>query len=186
MEIEIRYIDEQTVKDLFPTCDSCLYWEAPEMYGKDKTGRPQIPPDEAIEIKQRWFRKMEEKFGNCGQILYVDGKAVGYVQYAPHRFLPNVAEFSRELFAPSPDGVLVSCIHIREGYQGQGLGGRLLQAAIGDLRSRGYQAVETYSRDDSASNSSGPTVLYLEHAFRQISRKRRGEAAFSLMRLELS
>lgn len=186
MEIEIKDIDEQTVKDLFSSCDSCLYWEVPEMFGKDEMGEPKVPQDEAIEIKRTWFRKMAEKFGNCGKILYVDGKAVGYAQYAPSRFLANVAEFSRELFAPSPDGILISCVHIREGFQGQGLGTRLLQAAIGDLRGRGYQAVETYSRDDSANNSSGPTVLYLENDFKPLRKKQWGDATFSLMRLELN
>lgn len=184
MRIEIRDIDEQTVKELFPSCNSCLYWEAPEKFGKDERGEPKILEDKAITIKQDWFKRASSLYGNCGKILYVDGKAAGYVQFAPSHLLEHVTECSRELFPPSSDGILLSCLHIQAEYQGKGLGTRLLQAVVEDLRGRGCQALETYSRDDSAINSSGPTVIYLENGFKVLKTKKWGDATFSLMRLD--
>ena len=77
MRIEIQEIDDQTIKDLFSPCNSCLYWEAPGKFGKDERGEPKVPEDEAIEIKRGWFKRTSEILGSCGKILCVDGKAVG-------------------------------------------------------------------------------------------------------------
>jgi GNAT superfamily N-acetyltransferase len=184
MEIEIRDIDGETVKQLFPSCNSCLYWEAPEKFGKDEKGELKVSEDEAIEIKQGWFKRTDSTFGSGGKILYVDGKVVGYVQYAPSHLFEKVAEFSRELFPPSPDGILLSCLHIQAEYREKGLGTRLLQAALEDLRGRGCQALETYSRDDSTRGNSGPTVLYLENSFKLLKTKKWGDATFSLVRFD--
>ena len=62
MILEIKDIDEQVVKDLFPSCDSCLYWEVPEMFGRDEMGEPKVPPDEAIEIKQERIPERTHSF----------------------------------------------------------------------------------------------------------------------------
>jgi len=186
LKVEIRDINEQTFGDLLPECIGCLYWEAPQKFGRDEVGNPRIIRDEATEIKRSWFNRTGGMLGSCGKILYVDGKAAGYVQYAPPRFLEKVTEYTRELFSPSPDGILISCLYIQAGYQGKGLGTKLLKAVIEDLRERGYQILETYSRDDSADNCSGPTVLYQENNFKPVKTKEWGDGSFSLMRLELA
>jgi len=185
MQIEIRDIDERTVKEIIPVCGRCLYWEAPEKFGRDEGGEPRVPEKEAIEIKRGWFKKASETIGSCGKILYANGKAAGYAQFAPPHLFEKVGEYSRELFPPSPDGVLISCLYIQGEYQGQGLGTSLLQATIEDLRGRGHKIIETYSRDDSATNCSGPTVMYLENGFKVMQTKRWEDGTFSLVRLEL-
>ncbi|MBI2287739.1 MAG: GNAT family N-acetyltransferase [Chloroflexi bacterium] len=185
MVIVIKDIDQQTVEDLFPPCNHCLYWEAPTKFGRDKRGEARVPENEAIEIKRGWFQEAGEKFGICGQLLYVDGEAAGYARYSPPHFLEYAAEFSRELFPPDSEGILLSCLHIKAKYQGQGLGTKLLQSVLKDLRERGYRIIETYSRDDSAVSSSGPTVLYQENGFQKLDTKRWEDATYSLMRLEL-
>jgi len=186
MTVEIRDIDEQSFKDLLPECGSCLYWESPEKFGKDEKGNPRVTKDEATEIKRDWFKRTSGMLGSCGKILYVDGKAAGYAQYAPPHLFEKVTEYTRELFSPSPDGILVSCLYIQAGYQGKGLGTRLLQAVIEDLKERGHKILETYSRDDSANNCSGPTVLYQGNSFKPLKTKKWGDGTFSLMRLELA
>ena len=185
MEIEIKDIDESTLEELFPPCNSCLYWEAPDKFDNEK-GKSTVPEDEAIQIKQDWFKRTSGAFGNVGKLLYVDGKATGYAQYAPSHLLDNVGEYSRELFPPGSDAILLSCIYIRPEYQGKGLGTRFLQAVLEDLKGRGYQAVETYSTDGSTNNASGPTELYLENGFKVVKAKNWGGMTFSLVRLELS
>ena len=185
MEIEIRDIDEETFEELMPECRRCLYWEAPDKFGRDEGGEPKVAEGEAIAIKRGWFKKASEIMGSCGKIMYADGKAVGYAQFAPPHLFEKVAEYSRELFPPGPDGVLISCIYIQGEYQGKGLGTRLLQAVIEDLRERGCEVLETYSRDDSVNNASGPTVMYLENGFKVMQTKKWGGGTFSLMKLEL-
>lgn len=186
MKVEIRDIDEQSFQDILPECGSCLYWEAPEKFGRDEKGNPRVTKDEAIEIKRGWFKRTNEMMGSCGKILYVDGKAAGYAQYAPPHLLEEVTEYTRELIPPSPDGILISCLYIQAGYQGKGHGTKLLQAVIEDLKERGHKVLETYSRDDSANNCSGPTVLYIENHFKVIETKKWGNGTFSLMRLRFA
>ncbi|MFC1965465.1 GNAT family N-acetyltransferase [Chloroflexota bacterium] len=186
MKIDTRDIDKQVFESLPPACKGCLYWEAPEKFGRDDTGKPRVPEDEAREIKRGWFDRVSRTFGSCGKILYVDDKAAGYAQFTKPHFMEKVTEYSRELFPPSPDGILLSCLYVPTEYRGKGLGTRLLQSVIEDLRGRGCQALETYSRDDSGNGNSGPTILYLENGFKQLKTKKWGDATFSLVRLELA
>lgn len=186
MQIEIRDINEETVKDLFPPCRGCLYWEAPEKLGEEGKAKPGVSEDEAIRIKEGWFRRASRRLSSCGKVLYVDGSPAGYAQYAPPHLFEKVGEYSRELFPPSPDAILLSCLYIQREQQGKGLGTRLLQAVIASLRESGNKALETYSRDDSSNSTAGPTSLYLENGFRPLKTKKWGEATFSLVRLELA
>ena len=186
VKIDIRDIDDQTFNDLLPECKGCLYWEAPGKFGEDIRYEHKLPKDESTEIKRGWFNTTRGIMGSCGKIIYDDGNAVGYAQYARPHFLENATEYSRELFPPSPEAILLSCLYVQTVHQGKGLGTRLLQAIIEDLRQRGYKALETYSRDDSPNNCSGPTTLYLENGFKILGTKKWGKAGFSLMRLELS
>jgi len=176
MKKEMKDFNNRAITDLFSPCNGCIYWEAPEKFGKDEHGKPKVREDEAIEIKRGWFKKIRDMFGCGGKILYVEGEAVGYSQYAPPQLLPNIAEYSPQLFPPSPDAILISCLYIREEYQRGRLGTELLQTVLNDLRERGYHAVETYSRDDSANNCSGPTLKMVSVYLKQ----RNGEMRFSL------
>lgn len=186
MKIEIIDIDKHNFKELLAPCQSCLYWEAPEKSGKDEGDKPLVSESEAIETKRNWFEKTGQKFDICGKILYIDGQAAGFAQYAPPQFFKKLAEYSRELFPPDPDGILISCLYIQRDYQGKGLGTKLLKALIKDLKEKGYRTLETYSRNDSTSNASGPTVLYIENGFKQAKTKKWGNGSYSLMRLELN
>lgn len=177
MKIKIRNINEKTVKDLFSPCKVCIYWEEPKKCG-------QVSEDEAFTIKKRWFKKTRTIFGNCGKILYADGNAAAYTQYCLPHLLENVAEYSH-LFPVSPDAILISCLYVCTGYRKKGLGTNLLHTVINELREREYHAVETYSRDDSPNNCSGPTTFYLKNGFTLLKREKWGNAIFSLVRFEL-
>lgn len=64
-----------------------------------------------------WLRSTRKAFGGCGKLIYVNGKPVGYVQYAPPKMLPRSREYSSE--PPSEDAVLISCLFIaRKEYRG--------------------------------------------------------------------
>lgn len=176
--LEIKDVNDQTITDLFLPCNECIYWEAPNKFHK-------VKEHEAFKIKQDWFRNTQKAFGNCGKIVYAGGKMIGYSQYAPPDFFENVAEYSQEIHPPDPKTVLISCLYIQPEYQRKGLGRKLLQAVINELAERGLSAVETYSRDDSYDNCSGPTEFYVKNGFKILITKKLPETIYSHVRLEI-
>lgn len=176
MKITITTINDETIADLFTPCRSCLYWEAPNI--------DRIPDDEAFSIKQQWFKRTREKFGDCGKLLYINGRPAAYTQYCLPHLLEHAAEYARVL-PVSPDAILISCLYVCKGYRKNGLGTRLLQAVVNEVKERGYHAVETCARDDSPNNCSGPTAFYCKNGF-YIRKKRVWEhAVISLVRCDL-
>ncbi|MBU7009349.1 MAG: GNAT family N-acetyltransferase [Theionarchaea archaeon] len=174
MKIDTNTINEHTIEDLFSPCRECVYWEAPEKCGH-------IKKDEAFHIKKKWFQTTTHAFGNCGSLLYVDGNAVAYTQYCLPHFLENAPAYA-ELFPVSRDTLLISCLHVREGYRKRELGTILLHSIIQQARAKGIRAFETYARDDSPNNCSGPTAFYRKNGFTVLAQKKWGNATFSLVR----
>ncbi|OQB95731.1 MAG: Acetyltransferase (GNAT) family protein [Spirochaetes bacterium ADurb.Bin110] len=185
MSSDIKDIDSRSFVDLFSPCDRCIYWEAPEQFGTNGNDSLKLAGKDAFGIKWAWFEETLKIFGRCGVILYVDREAAGYSQYAPPSLLPNAAGYAQFISPPSRDAVLISCLYIRPEYQGRGLGKILLRKVTGDIEERGYYAAETYARDDSPDNCSGPTEFYLKSGFTLLTTKKWSEATFSLLRLTL-
>jgi len=182
MRIEIIDLTEENLKDApewnaHPFgCKYCLYWEFPEEF----LGSTREKKEETMRKKLKWLRDTNEKFGNCGKIVYVDGKAVGYAQYAPPELLPNAANYSAG--SSSSDAVLIACLAIvSKEHQGSRLGRQLLQSIIDELRERGTKAVETFARKGNPNNPSGPVEFYTKHGFKV----HRNDPEFPLMRLDL-
>ena len=158
------------------SCKYCLYWECPEECMDPETERKQ----ELLGKKLAWLRRARQGFGNCGKLLYADGKPVGYAQYAPPGLLPNSVGYDSG--PPGDDAVLISCLFIaQEQYRGTGLGNQLLRSIIDDLRTREIRAVETFARKGDPQNPSGPVEFYLRNGFRILT----DDKEFPLMRLEL-
>jgi len=186
MRIEVKDIDAQSFVDLFFPCNSCIYWEAPELFVNGEHGRQRLSAKKATEIKYDWFKKTLKTFGHCGVLLYLDGKAMGYAQYAPPPLFSNVMEYAQSVSPPSRDAVLISCLYVIPEYQRRGLGKILLQKVIKNIGENGNRAIETYARDDSSDNCSGPTRFYLENGFTLVTTKKWERATFSLLRLKLT
>lgn len=180
--IEIVNITEQNLLDApewqgHPfSCKFCLSWEFPE-----ECPDPMAEvKEERLKRKQEWLRQVNQEFGNCGKLVYVDRKAVGFAEFAPARFLPNAAEYQSG--PVSDDAVLIPCLFIPEKkYQHRGLGSMLVQNILNELRSRGIKAVETFSRKSSSANPSGPVEFWQKHGFAILH----DDPEFPLLRLEL-
>lgn len=177
MKVEILDLTEKNLKDVpewktYPfSCKYCLYWELPREYEVSKT---KIKED-LLREKLRWIENTRKNFGNCGKLLYLNGIAVGYAQYAPPDFFPRLGDYRS-------DAVLISCLFIPyRDLRGVGLGTQLLHSIIEDLRKRGIKAVETYARKGNSENPSGPVEFYLKNGFRI----HREDPEFPLMRLDL-
>ena len=177
-KVKVVDVDEETVYDLFSPCRECTYWECPE-------AQQNFSPLELIKLKAEWFKKASKVFGSCGKILYVGGKPVAYCQFGPSPLFENLEEYSKLLFPLDDDAVVITCLYVKEGCRGRGLGSLLLREVLSDLRGRGVKAVETYSCDDSDNNPSGPTRFYLRNGFKVLRKGDLEGLTYSLVRLEL-
>ncbi len=171
------------MKDIPEPCRACLYWENPALGGKQPS---QTEREKYAEEKAAWFLKMLKASGSCGKILYVDDKPVGYAQYSTANRLPNAREYGAEKLGAAEENVaFVSCLYIADAsLRGKGLGERLLDEVIADLKKRRLKAVETFARRSSANNPSGPIELYLRRGFK-ITEELKTDPDFALLRLDL-
>ncbi len=157
------------------SCKYCIYWEFPE----ECIDPAMEKKEDMLRKKLIWLQNTQNTFGNCGKIAYINGKPAGYAQYAPPKFLPNSVNYS---LLPSDDAVLISCLFIpQKEFRRCGVGSKLLQSIIDDLRKRGVKAVETFARKGRAENPSGPVEFYLRNGFTIY----KDDEEFPLMRLEL-
>jgi len=167
MRIQINNLTEKNLNDApewnsYPySCKYCIYWEYPEKFiGLKKKNKGEI-----FQEKLRWLRRVRKEFGDCGKLIYIDRKPAGYAQFAPPKFLPNLMNY--DAGHPDKDAVIISCLFIcNKNYRSLGLGNRLLESIIDDLKSRGIKIVETFSRKDNADNPSGPLEFYIKNGFR--------------------
>ena len=179
MKAVVKSITRENLDDIPEPCRSCVYWEFPEDSEKAK-----LLKSELARKKKAWYLQTLREFGNCGKIVYYDNNVVGYAQYAPATRLPNIESYESKLVGRLEDGtVFLSCLYITEkALRGRGIGMKLLESIILDLKSQGFKAVETFARRGSSSNPSGPIELYLRKWF-QIKDERNPE--FPLVKLEL-
>ncbi|MCX7785985.1 MAG: hypothetical protein N2201_07200 [candidate division WOR-3 bacterium] len=78
-----------------------------------------------LKKKLNWLNNTMRVFGNCGMIVYINRKSVGYAQYAPSAHLPKSSDYPSG--PPSADAVLISCIFIpQKEFRGIGIGSILL------------------------------------------------------------
>lgn len=182
MKIEIVYLTPENLIEApewgsYPfSCKYCLYWEYPKEHVDSEKERKQ----DILFKKSRWLQLVREAFGNCGKIAYVNGKSVGYAEYAPPRFLPRSAEYRSGM--PSEDAVLISCLFIPfKEFRRLGLGSLILRSMINDLKKRGIKAIETFARRGSSENPSGPYEFYIRNGFEVY----KDDTEFPLVRLEL-
>jgi len=182
MKIEVTNLTEENLKDApewdtHPfSCKYCIWWEFPDLCidpAKEKK-------EDIIQKKLKWLRNTNKVFGNCGKIVYVNRKPVGYAQYALPKLLPHSVDYQSG--PPSDDAALISCLFIpQKEFRRLGLGRQLLFNIIDDLRKRGIKAVETFARKGKPDNPSGPVVFYLRSGFRI----HKDPKEFPLMRLDL-
>ena len=136
--------------------------------------------------KASWILKTLKAFGNCGKILYADNTPTGYAQYASANGLPTTQGYGATKLGTAREGVaFISCLYIsNHNFRGKGLGQRLLGEVILDLKTRGFNAVETFARESSTNNPSGPKQLYLRKGF-TVRERLEASPDFVLVRLDL-
>lgn len=133
----VSTLTPDVVPELPSPCLSCLTWER----NLGRAGATGGPSDVAA-AKAAWFETVHHHWGTCGRVVRIDGDVVGYVTYAPPRWVPRAADFPT---APvTPDAVLFLTGGVLEAHRGGGLGRLLLQSMVADLSRRGFRAIEAF------------------------------------------
>jgi len=188
MKIEIADLNVENLRHApewpnYPfSCKYCTYWEFPEEWQSpgDPAPATEEKKEDMLGKKSEWLRHVNQEFGNCGKVVYCDGEPAGYAQYAPPGYLPNAASYDSG--PPGDDAVLLACLFIPETrFRGAGIGGRILDSIIDELRQRGIRAIETFGRRGNIESPSGPAEFFLRGGFRI----QRDDPEFPLLRLEL-
>lgn len=179
MKAVVKDITRENLDDIPEPCRSCVYWELLEDSEKAKLLRSEL-----VRKKKEWFLQTLREFGNCGKIVYYNNSVVGYAQYGLVTHLPNISGYGSKLVGGLEDGtVFLSCLYITQrALRGRGIGMKLLESIILDLKKRSFKAIETFARKGSSNNPSGPIEIYLKKGF-QIKDETNPE--FPLVRLEL-
>jgi ribosomal protein S18 acetylase RimI-like enzyme len=145
-------------------CRFCLYWQTK---GEFQT---EASKSEIEKAKLNWLSSVEKVFGNCVELACLGSVSVGFMQYAPPQYFSRVGDYASG--PPSSDAVFIACLYIvSKDQRGKGYGTLMLRTLLKELRERGFRAVETFARVDSANNPSGPLAFYLKNGFEVVSRK---------------
>jgi len=182
IEINIEDIRESNLADIPEACRGCVYWEYPEAF---EQGKKDAVKTNAFEVKKNeWFAQTMKEFGTCGKIAYYEGAPVAYAQYAPSTRLPKIGSYGSKPAGKLEEGVVfLSCLYVSdETMRRQGVGERLLQNIIEDLRRRGFKAIETFACRSGTDNPSGPMMFYVKNGFHL---KDKSDPELPLMRLYL-
>ncbi|MEU9133826.1 GNAT family N-acetyltransferase [Kitasatospora sp. NPDC048540] len=139
--------------DLPVGCRSCVFWELDPV-----SARVAVEAGKAEQEKETWISAVLLEWGTCGRVAYVDGRPAGFVLYAPPAYVPRSQSFPTS--PVSPDAVQLMVSRVLPGYQDQGLGRVLVQAAAKDLIARGFKAIEAFG---AAGRETPSCVLPAEH-----------------------
>jgi hypothetical protein len=146
LQVSIEDITQENLKDIPEPCKACLYWESPAVKGKQ-----QSTTEKTLHTAEKaaWFLKTLKEFGNCGKILCVDNEPVGYAQYSCASRLPNTQGYGAKKLGTMQEKVaFISCLYVsNSNFRGKGLGKRLLDDIIFNLRNRGFNAVGFYVKE---------------------------------------
>jgi GNAT superfamily N-acetyltransferase len=108
-----------------------------------------------------------------GLLAYVDGMPVGWCHYDSKDDLTGLKVFYPDVYSPDDlkiTGCIV-CFTIAQGYRGQGIAARLLEAACQDMTEMGFEAAEGYPGKEAQTAEEhyhGPLQLYLNQGFKII------------------
>jgi GNAT superfamily N-acetyltransferase len=176
MTRDLRALSTGVLPDLPTGCVGCVFWE---------TSSPAAFECGSVcdsDAAAGWVAGVTGEWGECGRVAIEDGEVLGFVKYAPGRLVPR----ARRMLAgpPSPDAVLLTCLHLAPQARRRGLGGLLLHAAMRDLAGRGERVVEAYATSRGGDLSAVP-VVGVEFLLRNGFTVTRPHPDTPLLRLEL-
>ncbi len=119
-------------------CRSCVFWECEPFAAQQLDGSTA-----SALAKESWVSDTLLEWGTCGQLIYVDGTAAGYLMYAPPAYVPRSVAFATS--PASPDAVLLMTGLVLPEFAGTGLGRILMQTVAREAVRHGVKAIEAFS-----------------------------------------
>lgn len=126
------------LEDLPHPCRACVFWELDPV----ADARAADVADRELE-KEAWVSATLLEWGSCGTVLYEGQDPVGYALYAPPAFVPRSSSFPTSPIGA--DAIQLVTARVIPEARGRGLGRTLVQWAAGNLRRRGYRALEAFA-----------------------------------------
>jgi GNAT superfamily N-acetyltransferase len=164
-------------REVLPSrCAACVYWESENRLPMECG--TSCDAHHATE----WVRTVAAEWGECGRVAVADGELLGFIKYAPPRYVPQARHIASG--PPLEDAVLITCMHIAPEARRRGVGGVLLRAALRDCIGRGERSVQAYGLARRTDYETAPMVgveFLLRHGFTVV----RPHPEVPLMRLEL-
>lgn len=157
-------------------CPGCVFWESAE--AKERVCGSACDP----ELLRDWYLQVTGEWGDCGRVALQDDEVLGFIKYAPSRYVPQAATFPSRPY--DGDVPLITCLHIRDDARQHGLGRLLVQSALKDLKSRGERTVQSFAcaRPEDLTRMPMIGMKYLSENGFTVARS---DPAFPLMQLDL-
>jgi len=141
-------------------CVDCVFWETAERLPRECGAACDAA------LAKGWVRTVADEWGECGRVAIEDGEFLGFIKYAPPRYVPQARHMPAG--PPLEDTVLLTCVHIAPEARRHGLGGVLLRAALRDVAARGERSVQAYALATRTDYENAPLVgveFLLRHGF---------------------
>lgn len=138
-----------TIEMLPAECRRCVAWEL-----DPAAARAALSTGDTEFEKEVWLSGIMLTWGSAGQVVTVDGEAVGFALFAPPTAVPGAGAFPTS--PVSPDAVLLTAARIRDDHTGQGLARFLMNAVVRELTRRGVRAIELFGREDPPASTADP------------------------------
>ncbi|MFN4182673.1 MAG: GNAT family N-acetyltransferase [bacterium] len=140
-------------------CGKCLYWQAPDLWKEQS-----LEAEELLDWKRRWMETSQYFCPSHIKVAIVDGQTAGYLFSASPGCFP-LERFRYPFPPPQRDTLFICCLYVEPAWRRKGIGTQLLRALMKGARGGEYKCVETYAREDSENNPSGPVSFYLSSGF---------------------
>ena len=153
-------LTRDSLDELPAPCRSCTRWEL------DAVSRSRVEAEggaACAAAKAAWLSAALLDWGSCGQVVRVDGVAVGYALYAPPAYLPGLGAYATAPVAP--DAVALAALRVEPEHAGRGLARMLVQGMAADLVRRGVRAVEAIATTDDEAHCLVPADFLLAVGF---------------------
>ncbi len=127
LKLDIKDVSTENIDDLV---NLCVPQSGPSLAETLKEGRLK---------KKVWIEKALKIYGSCAKIAYVNEEPVGFVEFYPIQMFPVLRHMLKDHRI-----ILITCVFVggertkglQRQYQGRGIGTKLLQALIEDLKYR--------------------------------------------------
>ncbi len=139
MNIQIKEVTMENIGDLVvPAC-------APSL---DNPDHAQTLKEGGLR-KKEWIRKALQRFGCCAKVALLESKPVGFVEFYPMSTFPLLPKRDKRT-------ILITCIFVHDkAVQKMGIGSKLVQALIDDLKQRPLAAFNGQRAEEIAIGSWG-------------------------------